>query len=331
MGNNSTPQIWGSAEKLIGFLVLVLLAGGIGYGLYILLPILNAIIGSVLSLSVVIFLIGLIGFILFDRQTRQLINYGFKSIIRAITGIFIKHSPIHIMKGHVNNLKKKVRNMSVQIGKLRTQIRQIESLIRQNERVIDRELERAATAKSGNNEKAIILSTRKAARLRDSNERYRELLTRMQNLYQLLTRVYKTTEIVLEDTVFQVRVKEEEYNAIKTSHSPMASAKSVIGESRSMDNFEKALEFMADDIASKIGEIDRFMDVSSNFMDQVDLKNAHYADEGMAMLENLEKQSDIMQIEKSGDYSHLLHELEKSTHTLPSSNADQKSDKNPPK
>lgn len=325
--SKSKPPIWGNAERFTGSLVLLALAGGVAYGLYYLLPVLNAVLGSILSLSLLLILVGIIGYVIFDRQTRQLVTYGYRSVIRSITNAFIKRNPIAIMKGHIKHLKTKVRNMSVQIGKLRTQIRQIESLIRQNERVIDREMERASTAKAGNNEKALVLATRKASRLKESNERYSKLLARMENLYGLLTRVYKTTEIVLEDTVFQVRLKEEEYKAIKASHSAMASAREVMGAGKSMETFEKTMEFMADDIATKIGEIDRLMDVSSNFMAEVDLKNAQYADDGLEMLESLEKQSQVMQIEKSGDYSHLLHELEKEAIERPPTNSENRSNK----
>jgi hypothetical protein len=47
-----------------------------------------------------------------------------------------------------------------------------------------------------------------------------------------------------------------------------------------------ALEAMAEDVGQKVGEMERFMDVSRNFMDSIDLQNGVFEEEGLAMLEN---------------------------------------------
>jgi hypothetical protein len=58
--------------------------------------------------------------------------------------------------------------------------------------------------------------------------------------------------------------------------------------------FDMALENIADDVASKIGEMERFMEVSANFMDTIDLQNGVFQEEGMKMLEQWEKESTLM-------------------------------------
>lgn len=52
--------------------------------------------------------------------------------------------------------------------------------------------------------------------------------------------------------------------------------------------FDQALEAIADDVSAKVGEMERFMEVSSNFMDSVDLQNGVFEEEGMKMLEKWE-------------------------------------------
>jgi len=51
-----------------------------------------------------------------------------------------------------------------------------------------------------------------------------------------------------------------------------------------------ALEAVADDVSKKVGEMERFMDMSSSFMDSVDLQNGIFEEEGMKMLEKWEKE-----------------------------------------
>ena len=89
----------------------------------------------------------------------------------------------------------------------------------------------------------------------------------------------------------QVEVKEQERKAIHASHSAMKSAMSIIsGDKDQRAMFDMALEAIADDVSQKVGEMERFMDMSSSFMDSVDLQNGVFEEEGMKMLEKWEKE-----------------------------------------
>ena len=55
--------------------------------------------------------------------------------------------------------------------------------------------------------------------------------------------------------------------------------------------FDEALEAVADDVSQKVGEMERFMEVSSSFMDSIDLQNGVFEQEGLEMLEKWEKES----------------------------------------
>src|SRR5690606_30739175 len=54
--------------------------------------------------------------------------------------------------------------------------------------------------------------------------------------------------------------------------------------------FDAALEAIADDVSQKVGEMERFMELSDNFMKSVDLQNGIFEEEGLAMLEKWEKE-----------------------------------------
>jgi hypothetical protein len=59
------------------------------------------------------------------------------------------------------------------------------------------------------------------------------------------------------------------------------------------------MEAVADDVASKVGEMERFMEMSSSFMESVDLKNGIFEEEGLKMLEEWEQKSTLMLLEGS--------------------------------
>ena len=151
----------------------------------------------------------------------------------------------------------------------------------------------------------MILSSRRAARLRESNQKYQVLLDKMDVLNRVLNRMHQTSEVLLEDTRDQVSLKIEERKAIRASHGAMKSAMSVINgnpDQRAM--FDAAMENIAEDVANKVGEMERMMELSQDFMSSVDLQNGVFADEGLRMLEEWERKSDLLltggHIETSG-------------------------------
>jgi hypothetical protein len=61
------------------------------------------------------------------------------------------------------------------------------------------------------------------------------------------------------------------------------------------------MEAIADDVSMKIGEMERFMDLSSNFMDSIDLQNGVFEEEGLKMLDKWEKEGVSLLLGKDKD------------------------------
>ena len=164
-----------------------------------------------------------------------------------------------------------------------------------NSRDIDAAMKLAEQAKKQGLEPQIVLNTRKAARLQESNEKYDSLAKRIEVLERILNKMYENSAILLEDTKDNVKVKEQERNAIRTSHSAMRSAMSVLtGDPDKRAMFDMAMDSINNDVAGKVGEMERFMEMSSGIMNSIDLQNGVFEDEGMKMLEDWEKKSSLM-------------------------------------
>ncbi len=286
---------WQRPEGIVGVVVLIAVLAGIGIGLYAILPFLITLTQNALYLSLLIIILGALLYMIFDPKMRILISNLYKSVIRSITGVFITIDPIGILKNYIDDLTKNLQNMSKQIGNLRGQMRRLKDIMEDNSSEIDKNLRLAQQARASDNEQQMVLSARKASRLEDANKKYHVLHTKMEVMYKVLSRMYNNAEILLEDTKDQVQIKEQERKAIRTSHSAMRSASSVIsgkGEARQM--FDRALEAIADDVALKVGEMERFMEVSSTFIDSIDLQNAAFADKGLQMLDQWETESKLL-------------------------------------
>jgi len=256
-----------------------------------LLALVQTTIGLVVSLAV----LGLIIYMILDPKVRTLVSYMYKSVMRWITGLFVTIDPIGILKNYVDDLQDNLKKMSKQIGSLKGQMRKLKGIVEENNKEIEKNLLIARKAKEQGNDKAMMLSSRKAARLKESNKKYGSLHSKMSVLYKVLSKMYTNSEILLEDTKDQVRVKEQERKAIRASHGAMRSAMSIIkGDADKRAMFDQAMEVIADDVANKVGEMERFMELSSDFMNSVDLQNGVFEEQGLKMLEEYEKKSTLL-------------------------------------
>lgn len=288
-------SFWKRPEGITGAIFLIAVIAGGGFLLYTFLPALIILAKNAIYLTLMLMVLAALIYIILDPRMRNLIWYMYKSVMRSVTSAFVQIDPIGILKSYVEDLEDNLGKMSKQIGNLKGQMRKMETLMQENSKEIQNNLKLASVAKKQDNESQVILATRKAARMQESNEKYAVLNQKMQVLYRILDKMYKNSEILLEDTKDQVKLKEQERKIIRTSHSAMKSAMSVIsGDPDKRAMFDMALEHIADDVATKIGEMERFMEVSANFMDTIDLQNGVFQEEGMQMLEKWEKESSLL-------------------------------------
>lgn len=288
-------SFWKRPEGVVGTIFLIGILAGAGYLFVQALPFLLTLVSNVLYLTLMILVLGAIIYMVLDPRMRSLVGYMYKSVMRWLTSLFVTIDPIGILKSYVEDLENNLRKMSQQIGNIRGQMRKLKTLMDENNAEMEQSLKLAQKAKEQGVQNQMVLASRKAARLKDTNEKYRVLHSKMEILSRVLSKMYQNSEILLEDTKDQVKLKEEERKAIRASHSAMKSAMSVIsGDADKRALFDMALEEIADDVAQKVGEMEHFMEMSSNFMNSVDLQNGVFEEEGLRMLDEWEKKSTLL-------------------------------------
>ena len=289
--NFKPKSFWQRPEGVTGLIFMAALAFGGGYLLYAGLPVLIGLAQNTLYLAGMLLVLGALVYMVLDPKMRNLVWYMYKSVMRSITGWFVRLDPISILKSYVEDLKDDLRKMNKQISMLRGQMHKLQESIHINKKDIQSNLELASKAKQNNKQAMMILKSRKAGRLKESNMKLEDLYKKMELLYRVLTKMYENSQILMEDIKDQVHIKEQERNIIHASNSAMKSAMSVIsGDPDKRAMFDMAMEAIADDVASKVGEMERFMEMSSSFMDSVDLQNGIFEEEGLNMLEKWEKE-----------------------------------------
>jgi len=287
-----SKSFWERPEGITGAIFLI---GMLIFGAWLIPASLGAILGFLGGTVGKVVMFGVLGVTILtalDSKSRNLVSYMWKSAMRKITGIFVEMNPMAILKAYVSDLKGNLKKMRKQIGKLRAQMHKLREMIVNNQKDIKANIQLAGEAKRTNQEAQMILKSRKAGRLRDSNLKLEDLYKRMEVLYRVLTKMYENSFILAEDIEDQVALKDQERKAMMAGHSAMKSAMSIIkGDTDKRAMFDQALEAIADDVSGKVGEMERFMEMSEDFMQSIDLNNGIFEEKGMEMLEKWERES----------------------------------------
>lgn len=293
--NFPARSFWKRPEGIMGIVVLIVIGVVLFWAITTFFSWLVQLASSILGLSLILLVISAILYLFFDPKMRQLVWYLFQSAMRWFTGRIIQIDPINILRGYVDDLRGNIKKMYRQIGKLRAQMHILLEQIHINKADIESNLNLASEAREKDKRSVMILKSRKAGRLQESNIRLEDLYRRMDLLYKVLNKMYENSAILAEDIEDQVSLKEKERKFIHAGHSAMQSAMNVIsGNTDQRLLFDRALEAVADDVAGKVGEMEQFMELSENFMASIDLQKGIFEEKGLELLEKWEKHGESM-------------------------------------
>ncbi len=288
VNGNQRKSFWERPEGTTG----MVLAGIGALAFFIYSPAILALLSTTLGALITLGVIGAIVFLALDPKFRNMVWAFYQIFCKKVTGAIIEMDPIAIVNAYLEKLEQNRANMVDQIKKLREQMGSLKRLIDSNESTRISQMKNMKAAQSAKNETQFQLSSRKAGRLENSNKNLNELYVKLEVVYRILLKMYENTGYVLEDTRDEVQTRSREYEAIKVSSNAFRSAMSVInGDKDKKALFDDTMEFMAENIGQRVGEMEHFMDISKNLMDGIDLQNGAFEEDGLKMLEQWEKNS----------------------------------------
>jgi hypothetical protein len=255
----------------------VLLVAG-GYGLFLALPALVTFAENLVELAALCLALAALFYALLDRKIRVFVSYLYQAFFRLVTGFFIELDPIGILRHHIGELTGKLQVMRDQLGELNGQIRGVERAIAENTRLSQNALQLAQAGRSDpEHADASRLQARHAVKLEESNARLFAMQTQMQTLFRMLKKLSDTSELVLQDMLSTVDIKTRERTSMKAAYSAYRGALAILqGQSEGRDLYDRTMEFLNDDYARKLGEIEMFMDFSDGVIKAADLENMAY-------------------------------------------------------
>ena len=287
-----TPKsFWAKKEGTTGMIVAAGAIVGGGLLLFKLLPFIIVLLSNAIHAAILAIVLAVGTYTIVHYKT--LLSYMYKSVMRAITSIFVTIDPIGIIKNYIKSLKEKLEDVDAQIAKLRGNLVMLKRDIDENEVQKQKSLRMAKLAKDQGGESYQMtarLAIRKAGRAEQSNVSFKEAYQKLEGLYRALNKIKEVSGYMVQDLEDEVEQKIKERDRILAAHKAMQSAMKVFKpESDEKQLFDMALERMAEDVALKVGEIDSWLEVSENFTNGMDLENKVMEGKGWDLLEAWEK------------------------------------------
>jgi hypothetical protein len=292
-GMQQVKSFWQRKEGKTGMFFLVALIGAVLYGAYYLLPIINKILQDAVQTAIYGGALAVILLILTNKKVHNLIGMSFRLIMRNITSWFVTIDPIGILKECLAKLDENMETFNKQLGIVKGVMvglrRKIEKYLSEYKNYMDL----ANEAQKKNNAKAASSNAMFAQRRKDAAERLGKFHRKLEAIYRILSKMYENCGIIRDQTKDNIEMNEDEWESTKAAYKATRSAMSVInGNADDRALKEQALEFMAHDTDQKLGEMERFLEVSKGVLDGIDLQNDVYSEKGLKALEEWEKTSD---------------------------------------
>ena len=300
----STPNLgqdiksfWSRPEGKTGMIFIVLAAAALVYGWGMIVPFIVSMLADTLHMIYLAAILAAILFVIFSSRTHLL----FRLLMRAITGLIINIDPIGILKDRLSQMRKRRDVMSQQISNVSGQIQYLKNVIDKNQALANENMRLAAHAKkiatstADQNEQLRMALQMKAkanqaGRLQKSNLSYQQLLNKLQNIYELLSKWAVHIDFYIEDTDNEVKQAEIEYKTINTAYRAYRTALAVIkGTGDEKELYNQTMEKLAEEAGRKLGEMEDFQRLAQNFMDTIDLENGAVETEALEKLDAYEQ------------------------------------------
>jgi hypothetical protein len=280
---------WEKPGGTLGMIVAGLAAGGGCIVLYKILPFLISLTTNLLTLSLLVLALAAIGFLVTNKRFRQTCSMVYFMVMRKITGLIIEIDPIAIVENKVKEMKKKILDIEKQMGSLNGLNKQNERKVEEKKRQLQKQIDLLNEYNKVNKRAEAGVAERQAVRLKGSIERQLKRLEDSKKWYEILKSLKHFAELTVLDTENEVNDRKEEFESIKAQHKAFSSIMSIMkGDPDQMEDFTRAMDFMAYDITQKLGEMSNVIDETGGLLSQFAIEDGVASKKANELLQQYE-------------------------------------------
>lgn len=289
-GNFSPKSFWSKPEGKPGMILMLAAALAGGYGLYLALPFLITLVSNMIELGVLVgVLVGMIGLVM-NGTVQTLAKNIFQSVCRGIAMAYTTIDPIGILKNQLDDMRKAKAELDQTIQRfagsdnvLKANIAKKNAEIQQNmaqaaaaghmlaTKTDDLERERISLQKETYEQKAGLLM-QAVKQLQDLETTTADMLVKFRHWSQV-------SDAKIDRTAMKVEIFAEQRKMILEAKRTLGIGMRLLkGDPEQLKLVDGAIEFLTEDAAQTLGEIQEFNRFSDKMLTDIDIENSANAE-----------------------------------------------------
>jgi hypothetical protein len=303
---------WNRPGGKFGTIAAIGILGLIGY--YV-LPILTSIVWNTVNFGIALACLGIFLYMITHRKLRLSLFYFYEILMKKLVGVVIELDPFIIAEDYINDMQEEREKLYKQSTEVDGQKEKIDLKIREKESEISKLMTKAQAAKERDMMPELGNATRQIGRLNEYIKQLTPIRDNLSRIGDYLTRIHKNSAYLIEDAKNELELKRDLYKSVTSGNRALTSALKIFkGDPEKKLMVEQSMEFLKEDIASKLANMKKAISYSSDFMRSIDLDNATYEKEGLRMLESFNPENEFKltashskaTTSMGGDFSDLL-------------------------
>ena len=271
----------GGKFGVLAGLGLLLVAG------YYVTPILTTIVWNTLNFGIALVCLGLFLAAITNRKLRLSIFYFYEILMRKLVGIVIELDPFVIADDYINDMEKQRQKLYDESVEVDAQKEKIDAKIKEKQDEMTHLVAKAKAAQQNKMDPELANASRQIARLQEYNKQLTPIRDNLAKIGDYLTKVHKNSGYMIEDAKNELELKRDLYKSVTSGSEALNSALKIFnGDPEKKLLVEQSMEYLKEDIASKLANMKKAVSYSSDFMKSIDLDNATYEVEGLKMIES---------------------------------------------
>jgi hypothetical protein len=253
---------------------------------YYVIPILTAVVWNTLNFGIACVALGIFLYIVTNRKLRLSLFYLWEILMKKLVGIVIELDPFVIAEDYINDMEKQRQKLYDQSVEVDAQKEKINLKIKEKEAEQTKLMSRAKAAEQNDMKPELVNATRQIARIQEYIKQLTPIRDNLARIGDYLTKVHKNSGYLIEDSKNELELKKDLYKSVTSGNRALVSALKIFkGDPEKKLLVEQSMEYLKDDIASKLANMKKAINYSSDFMRSIDLDNATYEIQGLKMLE----------------------------------------------
>jgi predicted nucleic acid-binding Zn-ribbon protein len=196
--------------------------------------------------------------------------------MKKLVGVVIELDPFIIAEDYINDMQEEREKLYKQSTEVDGQKEKIDLKIREKESEISKLMTKAQAAKERDMMPELGNATRQIGRLNEYIKQLTPIRDNLSRIGDYLTRIHKNSAYLIEDAKNELELKRDLYKSVTSGNRALTSALKIFkGDPEKKLMVEQSMEFLKEDIASKLANMKKAISYSSDFMRSIDLDNAH--------------------------------------------------------